>query len=163
VSAVDVEQALYLTQARSDLRAYDLLTAADSCHRMHYLQMATEKLSKAYFWRVGQPLKKRHDYFMKFMRAVGSNGNVGKAVGIKTSNHWEAYIDGVLPVAQVIEGMAPTEADDGPNAEYPWPHEAPVSAPANYHFPLEDELVTPRGKRFLDVLRRLLDRFEQYA
>ena len=42
-------------------------------------------------------------------------------------------------------------------------HEAPVSAPANYHFPLEDELVTPRGKRFLDVLRRLLDRFEQYA
>lgn len=160
---MDAEQALYLAQSRSDLRAYDLLTAADGCHRVHYLQMATEKLAKAYFWRAGQPLKKQHDYFMKFLRAVGGNGRVGSAVGVKPRDHWEAYVNGILPVAQVIEAMAPSEAADGPNAEYPWPHEAPTDAPASYHFPLEDELVTPRGKRFLDVLRRLLDRFEQYS
>lgn len=160
---MDAEQALYLKQARSDLRAFDLLQSADYCHQVHYLQMATEKLAKAYFWRAGQPLKKRHDYFLKFMRAIGGDGNVGKVVGIKTSDHWEAYIDGILPVAQVIEAMAPSEADDGPNAEYPWPHEAPTDAPASYRFPLTDELFSPRGKRFLDILRRLLNRFEQYA
>ena len=116
---MDAEQEQYLIQARSDLRAFDMLPMADVCHQLHYLQMITEKLAKAYFWRKGNPLKKRHDYFVKFLRRIGGRGDVGIAVGIKPSNHWEAYVDGILPVAQTIERMAPAEANDGPNAEYP--------------------------------------------
>lgn len=160
---MDAEQALYLTQARSDLRAFDLLRTAEVCHQLHYLQMVTEKLAKAYFWRQGHPLKKQHDYFVTFMRVIGGRGDVGRAVGIKPSNHWEAYIDGVLPVAQAIEQMAPAEAGDGPNAEYPWPHASPTSAPATYAFPIWYEIVAPRGQRLLDLLRRLVERFEQYT
>lgn len=160
---MDAEQALFLTQARSDFRALVLLTRADQCHQIHYLQMVTEKLAKAYFWRVGHPLKKRHDYFVKFLRSAGARGDVGKAIGIKLSAHWEAYVDGVLPVAQTVEQMAPAEADEGPNAEYPWPHDAPTHAPATFAFPLWDEIRTPRGQKFLDLLGRLLERFEQYG
>jgi hypothetical protein len=156
---VDAEQGLYLVQARSDHRAYLLLTraGADGCHRVHYLQMATEKLAKAYFWRAGRPLKKQHDYFLKFLRAVGGRGDVGRAVDVKPSEHWEAYVE------RAIKAMAPAVAGDGPNAEYPWPHAKPECAPATYEFPLCDELETHRGKKFLDVLRRLLDHFEKYA
>lgn len=160
---MDAEQALYLVQARSDLRAFDLLRKADICHQLHYLQMVTEKLAKAYFWRQGHPLKKQHDYFVMFLRDVGGRGDVGKAVGIKPSNHWERYINGILAVARAIEQMAPAEAGDGPNAEYPWPHAAPTASPATYPFPIWDEITAPRGQRLLDLLRRLIDRFEQYA
>lgn len=100
---MDAEQGLYLAQVRSDLRAFDSLAKADPCHQIHYLQMITEKLAKAYFWRQGQPLRKRHDYFVKFMRAVGGRGDVGRVVGIKPSGFWAAYVDGVLPVAQAVE------------------------------------------------------------
>lgn len=157
------EQRLYLAQARSDLSAFGLLAGAAACHRIHYLQMMTEKLAKAYFWRQGRAPKKRHNYFVKFMRAVGGRGDVGRAVGITPAAHWEAYVDGVLPLAQVIEGMAPAEADDGPNAEYPWPHDTPTQAPADFPFPLWEEVQAPRGQRLLDLLRRLLAQFEEYG
>jgi hypothetical protein len=160
---MDAEQALYLAQARSDLRAFDLLTGANTCHRVHYLQMMTEKLAKAYFWRRGQPLKKRHDYFVRFMRAAGGRGDVGRAVGIQPSAHWQSYVDAVLPAAHLIEQMAPAEAGDGPNAEYPWPHDAPTTAPATYVFPAWSEMQTPRGKKFLNLLRLLVERFEAYG
>ncbi|MBX9579987.1 MAG: hypothetical protein K2X87_06725 [Gemmataceae bacterium] len=156
-------QRLYLIQARSDLRAYDLLSEAAPCHRIHYLQMVAEKLAKAYFWRQGQAPKRRHNYFVKFLRAVAGRGDVGRAVGIGPNSHWENYVAGTLWLALVIEGMAPAEAGDGPNAEYPWPHEAPAHAPASFHFPLWDEINAPRGRRLLALLRLLLDRFEQYG
>lgn len=59
--------------------------------------------------------------------------------------------------------MAPAEAGDGPNAEYPWPHDAPANAPVSYPFPVWDEIIAPRGQKLLDLLRRLVGRFEQYA
>lgn len=96
---MDAEQALYLAQARSDLRAYDLLEPAEPCHRIHYLQMATEKLAKAYFWKQGHPLRKRHDYFVAFLRAAGGNGQVGRVVGIQPAGNWASAVNGVLPVA----------------------------------------------------------------
>ena len=48
-------QELWLRQARSDHALFLQLrrTGADECHLLHYLQMATEKLSKAYLWRSG--------------------------------------------------------------------------------------------------------------
>ena len=43
----------FLAQARSDWNVYRLLSESrePSCHALHYLQMATEKLAKAYRMR----------------------------------------------------------------------------------------------------------------
>jgi hypothetical protein len=40
----------FLTQARSDWQVFEHLYDSDfpECHALHYLQMATEKLAKAY-------------------------------------------------------------------------------------------------------------------
>ena len=160
---MDIEQGLYLTQARSDFHALRALKGADPCHQIHYLQMATEKLAKAYFWRVGKPLKKRHDFFVKFLRAARKRGDIGRILGIKPTANWEAYVDSVLPVTLAVEQMAPSEAGDGPNAEYPWPHEAPEQAPATFAFPVWDEIAAPHGQKFLGLLGRLLDNFEKFA
>ena len=43
--------------------------SVEPCHGLHYLQMATEKLAKAFFLAWG-PIKKRHNYFSKFWRAL---------------------------------------------------------------------------------------------
>lgn len=160
---MDAEQGLYLTQARSDFRALKALEGSDPCHRIHYLQMATEKLAKAFFWRAGSPVKKRHDFFVRFVQVIGNRADVGRAIGIKPSGFWRSYAAGVLPVAQAIESMAPSEAGDGPNAEYPWPREAPEHAPATFDFPLWDEIVSPQGQKLLALLGRLLDHFEKFA
>lgn len=43
------QQRLYLVQARSDRDILKLLSSQPICHQLHYLQMLTEKLAKAYF------------------------------------------------------------------------------------------------------------------
>jgi hypothetical protein len=40
--------AAYLQQGRSDFDIYKKLVDVPECHRLHYLQMACEKIAKAY-------------------------------------------------------------------------------------------------------------------
>ena len=53
-------QRCWWEQARSDYVALIAIRrqGAAPCHHLHYLQMVTEKLSKAYFWRSGLHPKK---------------------------------------------------------------------------------------------------------
>ena len=48
-------QKLWWEQAKSDHAAFICLRRAGvhECHMLHYLQMAAEKISKAYLWRSG--------------------------------------------------------------------------------------------------------------
>lgn len=159
------QQGLYLEQARSDFRVYGALDGQSACHRLHYLQMCAEKLGKAYFWRTGRPPKRSHAYFVKFLRAIASRDEVGKALGIGPSDHWEACIRELLPLASALENLAPDLAGDGPNPEYPWPPLRPMNAPVSYDFPLWREFRQPRGRghKFLDILQRILDTFPTWG
>ena len=59
-------QRLWWEQSKSDLRVFKQLRAlgAHPCHLLHYLQMATEKLSKAYFCALEtRPRKLTQDSF----------------------------------------------------------------------------------------------------
>ena len=51
------QQRLWFEQTRSDHSVLMLLRKQDAapCHQLQYLQMVTEKLGKAYFWRTGSP------------------------------------------------------------------------------------------------------------
>ncbi len=44
------------------------------------------------------------------------------------------YIDSLLLYARLIEDLAPSNANNGPNPEYPWQGRDEVTAPADYAF-----------------------------
>ena len=61
------QQRLFFVQAAADYELFQSLRKVGKyrCHAFHYLQMATEKLSKAYFWKAGFP-GKGHAMFRRF-------------------------------------------------------------------------------------------------
>ena len=60
--------------------------------------------------------------------------------------------------------LAPAEANNGPNPEYPWPHEAPAHCPATHTFGLWNELSdVGRGRKFMDFIDVAITRFEKFA
>src|SRR4051812_21820753 len=69
-------QELWWRQAKSDHDGFLLLRhqGVAECHLLHYLQMATEKIAKAYFWRSGNPPPKIHAGFVHFLRFLGAIG-----------------------------------------------------------------------------------------
>lgn len=164
-------QALWWQQARSDHDVLVLLRrqGAVACHQLHYLQMVTEKLGKAYFWRSAEPPRRSHAVFVQFMRAMGSvpqsdRSQVAEVFGFARFQDLRNWIRAILPLAYELQNLAPALADDGPNPEYPWPPSHPEFAPATYEFPLWNQLVnTSRGRQLLQIVRLAVERFPHIA
>lgn len=166
------EQALWWEQARSDHGVLVLLRrhGAAPCHQLHYLQMVTEKLGKAYFWRKGVPPAKSHAYFVRFLRALASrSGNdrqrIAESFGFGRADDFENWIPTITPLAYDVERLSPDFAgDNGPNPEYPWPRLAPAHAPASFRFDVWTQLTdTGRGKQLLRVIDAAVVGFPRYA
>jgi hypothetical protein len=170
---MNASQTLWWEQAESDLKVLLLLrgNAADPCHQLHYLQMVTEKLAKAYFWRTGNPPAKKHAGFTQFMKALGSihqshqaQAHLAASLEFKNFNVLQTWIRSVMPMAYDLERLAPTLAQDGPNPEYPWPHHAPVECPARHQFTLWGQLAgSGQGRRFLHVIEIAVHKFPTYG
>ena len=160
-------QTLWWRQARSDFDMYATLPlgGASRCHHLQYLQMATEKLSKAYLWRTGKPPPKSHIGFVPFVRAIVDRNDLQRialVLGFANSVGLERWAKGALPLAHSLQSLAPTEAKGGPNPEYPWPHHAPAYCPVNYNFTLWDRLIdTAQGRKMLVVIEHAINRFDQ--
>jgi hypothetical protein len=164
-------QELWWTQARSDHKVLLLLrrTSADPCHQLHYLQMVTEKLAKAYFWRSGTPPPRRHAGFVQFMRSLGGvqlsqQTRLTAILDFKSFSALQIWIRAVLPLVYDLERIAPSLAQNGPNPEYPWPHDAPAECPARHQFALWGQLTsTGLGHQLLKVVQSAVDRFPVYG
>ena len=129
-------QTAFFRQARSDYDTFQLLeqSRASFCQRLHYLQMTTEKLAKGFATAPGgpQPPKQHHGY-SQFIQQIKRRpelqrlcpGGPGQVSG---------YVDGLLPYADLIEKLAPANAGNGPNPEYPWQTPQGVVAPVDYEF-----------------------------
>lgn len=164
-------QAAWWRQAQSDLQIYELLrreqTAA--CHQLHYVQMAAEKIAKAYILRNGKPPRKSHAAFQLFLRALASQGKgeTARLAGVfefNTPGGFTTFLQYSGPLAEELEKLAPDLAGDGPNPEYPWPHASPATAPVEFAFPLWKKFETePNGRRLLTFLRRAIRHFPAYA
>ena len=163
---------LWWRQAPSDQALFvDLRRrGVHECHLLHYLQMATEKLSKAYLWRSGHAPPRTHTGFVRFLRALldrrpsAELERIANALGFRRSMDLDNWIRGVLPVAYSLQNIAPAEAGDGPNAEYPWPHDHPERCPADYSFALWNQLAnTGQGRQLATFVERAIARFEDYA
>ena len=125
-----------LVQARSDFEMLGFLRLhnAPFCHQLHFLQMATEKLGKGFATAPGggQPVKV-HRAFVGFLRSVKSNVQLRQACRCGPGQI-DAYISALLPLARQIEDLAPSNANDGPNPEYPWQGRREIVAPAEHLF-----------------------------
>jgi len=146
----------YAKQALSDLRAREVLVRADTekCHRLHFLQMATEKVCKAYLTKTNghDKVRKSHAYVARnlpiiarhFYTAANDDNQIAR---------WE--ISQIRRLAHEIQVLAPA-CDDGDvrrdNSEYPWEDgKGEIHIPCEYSFPNIDD-----GARTIVRLIRLI-------
>lgn len=163
-------QRLWLRQADAEFRLFRSLSGsgAADCHLLHHLQMATEKLGKAYLCRNGAA-PSVHRAFEPFLRALRCRRSsdqrlIAKAFGFVRVDDLLAWLRSALPLASRLENMAPSLAGDGPNPEYPWPREAPQYCPAEHSFELWRELSsTGHGRRLLSAVQNAIHNFDAYG
>ena len=165
-------QQVWWEQVRADYSVLHLLRehSASACHQLHYLQMVTEKLGKAYLWRTGRALRAVHASFILFLRALddrpaSDSGRIAEILGFGRPQDLHAWIRTIAPLAYSLERLAPDLAGhNSPNPEYPWPHAAPVHAPVSYPFPVWAELTeSGRGRQLLRVIDAAVRRFPEYG
>jgi len=157
-------QRLFLVQARSNLKVFNLLRDAEglpACHAIHYLQMATEMLGKAYFWKDG-PRPNTHRAIVAFLRSLFANRRAQSRLGFEGRNaNWQRFVVAAAALAEEIENLAPALTPDGPNPEYPWPMQQPTTAPAEHDFAIWRTLNTASGRKFLYFVGNLFEIAEQ--
>ena len=101
-----------------------------------------------------------HRAFVRFLQLASRSRTLQAEFGMN-ARQLRAYIQGLLPIADQIERLAPALAQNGPNAEYPW--EVPtgqVLTPASYSFPVTQNLREQNGRKLLLFIKILLDKFD---
>ena len=165
-------QELWRQQARSDHAVLLLLrkNSAAPCHQLHYLQMVTEKLGKAYFWRSGDPPRKSHAFFVKFLTALGTvrqserQRQIADAFAFRRFKDFKSWATTVLPLCYELERLAPALAQDGPNPEYPWPQNSPRYVPAMFEFDIWTKLTgTGSGRQLMKTIGFAVVNFPAYS
>lgn len=106
-----------------------------ACHELHYLQMCTEKLAKAYY----TVPPRGHDAFRRFLKGLPLNTRAAVPLGFASAAGLTRWEGSVRPLVGAVEDLAPQIADRKglPNPEYPWPRGAETHAPADYPFQAE--------------------------
>jgi hypothetical protein len=149
----------FLAQARSDWAVYKLLSASDvpACHVLHYLQMASEKLAKAYRLRDTEApveeLTRHHTGFAKFLNQYLLSPRFKERYHGK-DHALQSMRKSAERLARAVERLAPA-IDSGAtpeNAEYPWQTGDRVVAPCEWSYPELSLLKEPNGLAFLKTL-----------
>ncbi len=137
------------------------------CHELHYLQMCTEKLAKAYY---PAPPSGRisHNAFRQFLTHLPSNARAFKPLGFADLAGFTRWQLSVTTLVGAIEDLAPALAGNGPNPEYPWPRNAPTNAPADHSFQNEiynllHAQTTGSKQPFLVILGRMVETMRSKA
>lgn len=133
----------FFHQAASDRAIGKMLNRqrAPYCHQLHYLQMAAEKLAKAYLstFDATTPPPATHGVIVRLLQVIKQRPDVRRRLGYENqANLFNKFIDSLLPLAHRIEQLAPSVAMiHTPNPEYPWLDRSigQVLAPVDYHFP----------------------------
>ncbi len=163
--SVTEQQRLFLVQARSNFAVFELFRGNANwpvCHGLHYLQMSSELLGKAYAWRHSRP-GKTHRALVSFLQRLSHDRRAQQELGFEGQNaNWMQVIRKSIPLAQRVEDLAPSLDRDGPNPEYPWPSAFPTVTPVEHEFDLWTDLNTPAGRQFLTLLSRLFQVADAY-
>ena len=159
----------YARQADADLRAWELYekhpgAVAAECHKLLFLQMACEKLCKAYLIQAGMSpdiLRRSHGVVAKHLPGV-----IRQQIVVMKPNR--RGLMGVLAqvrhMANEIEILNPAVRRDEQrpdNCEYPWEsgeEDARIISPLDWSFHPARLVTAPAGRTFLKLLRGAIDR-----
>lgn len=161
----------YALQSQSDVWVYRaLLQSADlleteECHRLHYLQMACEKIAKAY--RLRDTLSFSEEDLYSHVIFSGFIQTLLKAPQVKgrfraneaKRRQLERY---ARSFAREIEKLAPA-VDRGrtpANVEYPWMEEQVVFVPCQFSFASLSMLTEAEGREFLKLIEIAITDYE---
>jgi hypothetical protein len=150
----------YARQARADLGTWAELefSTLPDCQRLHFLQMACEKLSKAHLCAGGtdpRTLQSSHGYIARQLPLIVRRQ-------LESDRMKPGLIRDVVmatrAIAREIELLAPAIDDGGrrpDNSEYPWEDDTGrLWVPADYTFPIEFLLQQRHGRTILKIIRR---------
>jgi hypothetical protein len=130
----------YFAQAQNDYGLFRELKGRSDvamCQKLHYLQMATEKLAKAFLSpHAGSPPPRVHTALARFLRMSKGRPEIRRQLGYEGNYQaYCSYIDSLVGVAERIERLAPVGDQERPNPEYPWVDgTGNVVCPAGYAF-----------------------------
>jgi hypothetical protein len=144
----------------------ELLGRADvpACHALHFLQMAAEKLAKAYRFRDTKTDEKslltNHVGFQKFLNSFLLSPQMRAAYKGRDAQR-ESIRQDFERIARAIERLAPAVDRQGTpgNAEYPWLLGGSVVSPVDHDFEEVHLLRTAGGRSFLKTISRAFDEF----
>ena len=154
----------YAKQALADLRAREKLLEHPElppCQQLHFLQMACEKVCKAYLCGQGvnpETLRGSHAYISRPLPIIARQQFAVETGKTLASRAW--VIKAIRVLARKIELLAPAVDDAGrqpANCEYPW--ETPdgrVRAPCEHNFGI-DLLYEKAGRHLLKVIYSAAD------
>lgn len=150
----------FARQAASDLDARELLVADSSlpsCHSLHLLQMACEKLCKASMISTGSDpieVQRSHAYIAKHLPTI-ARLYMSREAGRLPRDNW--IVHAIRPLARKIELLSPAVRDGGrspQNCEYPWAAaDGSVTAPADHKFDFS-MLFESAGVALLKIIRQ---------
>ncbi|MGI4789562.1 MAG: hypothetical protein ACRYFS_12005 [Janthinobacterium lividum] len=126
----------YLEQAKSDYAMLLKLIReeAPQCHRLHYLQMTTEKMAKGFLTQPGGVrYPKTHDALVTFIKLSAKRPDIRRVSRFTNANQFAAYAASLLNIAQKVEDLSP-EGGDHPNPEYPWEEKGMILLPTQFAF-----------------------------
>jgi hypothetical protein len=158
----------FAAQSRSDWQVYGRLAAdpqIPACHELHYLQMACEKIAKAYRCRDMtanlEELLKRHVGFAKFIGSFLASPSIKEAYRGRDAQLREVA-KFARALAREIEKLAPAvdRAGSPENAEYPWETGEDVISPCQYSYPRLSLLMSAGGRTLLKLLARAIQEFQ---
>lgn len=152
----------FLKQARSENQIRLLLDdpAIEYSHRLHYLQMVTEKLSKGMMANAldPEPPTPTHLAFVRLLQVLKGRPDIRAQLGYSDSAVFRKFINSLLGMAMQIERLSPAAAGPNhPNPEYPWRDQVTgrVLAPADFEFSLFDP-TNPKMIKLEKLLNALL-------
>jgi hypothetical protein len=154
----------FAKQAKADYATYEHLKHTETvpeCHRLQFLQMACEKLSKAHLCHAGsepRQLEKSHAYIATVLPVI-LRLQYGRMTGRALKDRSD-IIKQISHLARQIELLAPSVGDATrrpDNCEYPWEDQGILFVPAEYTFPNLSLLRQPAGTLLQTLLPRAIE------
>ena len=156
----------YARQADADFRAWELYernpqTIAAECHRLLFLQMACEKLCKAYLLKnaifAPSEVQSSHAFVRKHLPTILREG---LSISNQRRAARRAVVTHLRHLAKEVEVLNPTcdSADRPDNCEYPWQVGDKVLSPLDWTFVPSQLLTASSGRTFLKAVRVAINR-----